>query len=150
MINRCLSWIDEAATEFWVFHLLPKAAVMQMWVLEKHLRGSHRPPGEAPLLGSVVDLLCRPAGYKFGDEIIDYMRCIRRDDRLVLVFGVHQITGHAVAVQQLCQVFDEFRVQPTAHKRTDVPTVLGTELGTGCGTGSVMATCLSSQHLAAI
>ena len=59
---------------------------MQVGVADELLRGTHRPPGEAAFLGSVVNLLCRQAGNEVGDEVIDNVRCIRRDGRRVLVF----------------------------------------------------------------
>jgi hypothetical protein len=86
-----------------VLHLFPEAAIMQVGVIEESLRGSHRAPGEAAFLGSVVDLLCRQAGNEIGDEIIDDVRCVRCNDCL---FRILEIAGHAVGVQQLCQVPD--------------------------------------------
>ena len=46
---------------------------------------------------------------KFGNEIVDDVRCVRRNHRRVLVLGVLEIAGHAVAVQQIRQLTDEFR-----------------------------------------
>jgi hypothetical protein len=58
---------------------------MQVGVVKELLRSTHRPTSEAAFLGSVVNFLCRQAGNKVGDEIIDYVRCVRCNDRRILV-----------------------------------------------------------------
>src|SRR5713226_5701986 len=83
IIDRRFAGVDKAAAELRVLHLLPEAAVSEVGVVKERLRRTHRPPGEAAFLGSVVDLLCRQAGNEVGDEIIDYVRCVRRNDRRV-------------------------------------------------------------------
>ena len=65
VIDRRLARVDEAAAEFRVLHLLPETAIVQMRIVEQRLRGTHRPPGEAALLGGMVNLLGRQA----GDEV---------------------------------------------------------------------------------
>src|SRR6266404_8884610 len=150
VIDRGLAGVDKAAAELRVLHLFPETAIMQVDVVKELLRSTHRPPGKAASLGGMVNLLGRQAGNEVGDEIIDYVRCARRNDCRVLVFGVREITSHAVAAQQVCQLPDEFRVQPSRYQRTDVGAVLGAELGTGRRTGCMMATCLTSYHLAPV
>ena len=123
---------------------------MQVAVVEQTLGGTYRAPGEAACLCGMIDLLGRQAGDEVSDETIDDVGCACRDDSLVLVFGVLEITGHAEAVEQVRQVPDEPRVEPTADQRADICAVLGAELGAGCDAGGVMATCLSSQDLASV
>ena len=82
---------------------------------EEILRRANRAPGEAALLGGVVDLLRRQAGDKVGDQIVNNVRRGRRDYRRVLVFGVPEIAGHAVAVEQVSQLPDISRIEPTRY-----------------------------------
>src|SRR5256885_11088647 len=42
--------------------LLPETAIVQMGIVEQRLRGTHRRPGEAALLGGMVNLLGGQAG----------------------------------------------------------------------------------------
>ena len=74
-----------------------------MRVVEQLLRRADRAPGEAAFLGAVIDLLGRQAGDKTGDQIVDDVRRVGGDDRLVLVFRVAEIAGHAVGVEQIGQ-----------------------------------------------
>ncbi len=150
VIDRRLARIDEAAAKLGMLHLLPETAIVQVSVLEQRLRGTHRAPGEAAFLRGVVDFLGRQAGNEAGDEIVDDVGRVRRDDRLVLVLGVLQIAGHAVAVQQFRQVLDEPGVQPASHQRADIDAVLGAELGARRGASRMMAARLTLQHLAAV
>ncbi len=122
-----------------MLHVLPETAIMQVGVVEELLRGAHCPPGEAAFLRSVVNLLCRQAGNEIGDEIIDDVRRVRRNDGGVLVLGVLQIARLAVAVQQVCQILDVSGVEPARHQRANVRAVLGTELGAGRRSGRMMA-----------
>src|SRR6185369_3655102 len=55
VIDRRLARVGEAAAELRVFHLLPETAIVQMGIVEQRLRGTHRPPREAALLGSMVN-----------------------------------------------------------------------------------------------
>src|SRR5215469_6053944 len=71
VIDGRLAWIDEAATQLRVLHLLPETAIMQVGIVKQFLRSAHRAPGEAAFLGSVVNLLCRQAGNEIGDQIIN-------------------------------------------------------------------------------
>ena len=81
VVDRRLPRIDEAPAEFRMLHLLPETAVMQMGIVQQRLRRAHRTPGEAALLGGVVNLLRRQAGDEVGEQIVDDVRCVRRDDR---------------------------------------------------------------------
>ncbi len=97
VVDRRLAWVDEAAAEFRMLHLLPETAIMQVGIVKQRFRGTHRPPGEAAFLGGVVHLLRRQTGDEVGEEIIDDVRCVCRNDRRVLVFGVLEIARHAVS-----------------------------------------------------
>ena len=69
VINGGFAWVDKAAAELRVLDLFPETTVLQVGVIKERLRGSHRSPGEAALLSSMVDLFRRQAGYEIGDEI---------------------------------------------------------------------------------
>ena len=112
-----------------MLHLLPEAAILQMGIVKQRLRRTHRPPGKPALLGRVINFLRRQAGDEVGEQIVDDMRRVRRDDRRVLIFGVLEIAGHAVTVHQVREVPDVARVQPAGDQRGDVAAVLGAELG---------------------
>src|SRR5215469_14669339 len=92
VVNRRFARVDKAAAELWVFHLFPETAVMQMWVIEQRLRGTHRSPGKAAFLGGVINLLCRQASDKVGDQSIDDVRRVRRNDRRVLIFWIPEVS----------------------------------------------------------
>ena len=128
----------------------PEAAVVQMRVVEQRLGRADGPPGEAALLRGVIHLLRRQAGDEIGDQLVDDMRGVGRDHRRVLIFRVLQIAGHPIAVQQVGQFPDVFRIEPTPDQRADIGAVPGAELGARRRAGSVMTARVPLQHLAAI
>src|SRR5262245_11474561 len=74
VVDRSLTRVGEAAAELRVFHLLPETAIVQMTIVEQRLRRTHRSPGEAALLGGMVNLLGRQAGNEVRNEIVDDVR----------------------------------------------------------------------------
>ena len=109
-----------------------------------------RAPGEAALLAGVVDFLGRQAGDEAGERLVDDMRCVRRDDRRVLVFRVLQIAGHAITIHQVRQIPDVPGVEAAGNQRSDINAILGPELRPWRRIGRMMAAGLSAQRLAAI
>src|SRR4029453_11943600 len=132
VIDGRLAGIREAAAELRMLDLLPEASVVEVWVVEELLGSSHRAPGKPAFLRGVVNLLGRQTGDEAADEIVDDVRRIRGDDRRVLVFWVPEIARHAVAVQEVGQLSDVFRVEAAAYQRADIFAVLGTELSARC------------------
>jgi hypothetical protein len=89
-------------------------------------------------LSSVVNFLRRQAGDEGGEQIIDDVRCVRRDDRGVLVFGVLEITGQVVAAHQGRKVLYIPGIEPTRYQRRNVSAVLGAKLGARRWAGRMM------------
>ena len=75
---------------------------------------------------------------------------VRGNDRRVLVFGVPEIAGHPIGVQQVRQLADIFGVEPTCDQRADIIAILGAELGARCRVGGMMAARLALQHLSPV
>ena len=65
----------------------------------------------------------------------------------ILVFGVFEVPGHTVAVQQFRQVFDVPRIEPTRHQRRDIRAIFAAKLGAGGWTRRVVASRVASHHL---
>src|SRR5262249_14837940 len=117
-----------------------------MGVVQERLRGTHGPPGKAARLGGMVHLFRWQTGDEVAYQLVDDMVPVRFDHFRILVFGVFEITGHAVAVQQVRQLFDIPGVEPTRDQRRDILTIFAAKLGTGRWTGRVVAPRLASHH----
>ena len=60
------------------------------------------------------------------------------DHRLILVFRVAEIAGHAVRVEQIGEFLDIFGIEPAANQGADVIAITGAELGTRARPGGVV------------
>src|SRR4029453_7771171 len=114
------------------------------------LRGTHGSPGKAARLGRMVDLFRWQAGDEGAYQLFDDMVPVRFNHFGILVFGVFEISGHAVTVQQFRQLFDVPGVEPTRDQRRNVFAIFTTKLGAGCWTGRMMAPRLASHHFLAV
>jgi hypothetical protein len=91
-----------------------------MGVVDERFRGTHGPPGKPALLGSMVDLFRRQVGDAVGHQVFDDMVPMCFNHFGVLVFGVFEVTGHAIAVQQVRQVFDVPGIEATRDQTRKV------------------------------
>src|SRR6516165_5193445 len=115
-----------------------------MSVIQERLRGPHGSPGKPARLGRMVDLFRWQAGDEVAYQLFDDMVPVRFDHFGILVFGVFEISGHAVAVQQFRQLFDVPGVEPTRDQGRNICAILTTKLGGGSWTGRMVAPRLAS------
>src|SRR5438045_7434682 len=150
VVDRRFAGIGEAATEFRMLDLFPETAIVQMRVVEQLLWRADRTPGETALLRPMIDVLGRQAGDKARDQTVDDVRGVGGDHRLVLVFRVTEIAGHAVRIEHIGQFPDVFGIEPAADQGANVIAVTGSELGTRGRPGGMVTAGVSLQHLTAV
>src|SRR5437763_17207530 len=97
-----------------------------MRVVEQLLRRADRTPGKAAFLGAMIDLLGRQAGDKAGDQTIDDVRGVGRNDCLVLILRVAQVASQPVGVEQVSQFLSLFGIETSADRPANVIAVAGT------------------------
>src|SRR5262249_4936215 len=72
---------------------------------------------------------------------------VRFNDFGVLVFGVFEVAGHAIAVQQIRQLSDVPGIEPTGDQCRHIFAIFAAKLRAGRWTGRVVAPGVASHHL---
>ena len=98
----------------------------------------------------MIHLFRRQTGDEVSHQIVDDVRGVGCNHLGVLIFRVFEIPGHAVAVQQLGQLFNISGIEPARDERQNILAVFTAKLGARRRRCGVVTSGLAPDHFISI